>query len=138
MSYLIDTNIISELRKGARCDAHVSAWYASIADEDLFLSTLVLGEIRKGIELARPRDAGKAAALEYVRLGFGATFVSTLPGHVVKAPRVVVRDVTSLFARSAFYAIARRDRIEEAAIRDVVERLLGRALTPRAPGSKRT
>ena len=64
MSYLIDTNIISEVRKGARCDAHVSAWYASIADEDLFLSTLVLGEIRKGIELARPRDAGKAAALE--------------------------------------------------------------------------
>ena len=57
MSYLIDTNIISEVRKGARCDAHVSAWYASIADEDLFLSTLVLGEIRKGIERARPRTA---------------------------------------------------------------------------------
>jgi predicted nucleic acid-binding protein len=64
MSYLIDTNIISEVRKGARCDAHVSAWYASIADEDLFLSTLVLGEIRKGIELARSRDLGKAVALE--------------------------------------------------------------------------
>lgn len=64
MSYLIDTNIISEIRKGARCDPHVSAWYASIADEDIFLSTLVLGEIRKGVELARPRDASKAAALE--------------------------------------------------------------------------
>ena len=64
MSYLIDTNIISEVRKGARCDAHVSAWYASVSDEDLFLSTLVLGEIRKGIELARLRDSGKALALE--------------------------------------------------------------------------
>jgi predicted nucleic acid-binding protein len=64
VSYLIDTNIISEVRKGARCDARVSAWYASIADEDLFLSTLVLGEIRKGVELARRRDSGKAAALE--------------------------------------------------------------------------
>ena len=64
MSYLIDINIISEIRKGARCDVHVSAWYASIADADIFLSTLVLGEIRQGIELARPRDAGKAAALE--------------------------------------------------------------------------
>jgi predicted nucleic acid-binding protein len=64
VSYLIDTNIISEVRKGARCDPNVSAWYASIADEDLFLSTLVLGEIRKGIELARPRDAVKATALE--------------------------------------------------------------------------
>jgi predicted nucleic acid-binding protein len=64
VSYLIDTNIISEVRKGNRCDANVAEWYASIADDDLFLSTLVLGEIRKGVELARPRDAGKAAALE--------------------------------------------------------------------------
>lgn len=64
MSYLIDTNIVSEVRKGARCDPNVSAWYASIAETDIFLSTLVLGEIRKGIELARPRDAGKAMALE--------------------------------------------------------------------------
>ena len=56
MSFLIDTNIISEVRKGDRCDPHVSAWYASITDEDLFLSTLVLGEIRKGVELARSRD----------------------------------------------------------------------------------
>lgn len=64
MSYLIDTNIISEVRKGERCNAQVSAWYASIADEDLFLSTLILGEIRKGVELARHRDADKAAALE--------------------------------------------------------------------------
>ncbi len=64
MSYLIDTNVISEVRKGARCDANVSAWYASISSEDIFLSTLVLGEIRKGVELARPRDPAKAAALE--------------------------------------------------------------------------
>jgi predicted nucleic acid-binding protein len=64
MSYLIDTNIISEVHKGARCDTHVAAWYASIADGDLFLSTLVLGEIRKGIELARPGGQGRAAALE--------------------------------------------------------------------------
>ena len=76
MSYLIDTNIISEVRKGDRCDPNVSAWYASIADKDLFLSTLVLGEIRKGVELARPRDPDKAAALErwlgQVEAAFGA------------------------------------------------------------------
>ncbi|HXY59756.1 MAG TPA: PIN domain-containing protein, partial [Methylocystis sp.] len=64
MSYLIDTNIISEVRKGDRCDPKVSAWYGSIADDDLFLSTLVLGEIRKGVELARSRDPDKASALE--------------------------------------------------------------------------
>jgi toxin FitB len=64
VSFLIDTNIISEVRKGDRCNPHVSTWYASIADDDLFLSTLVLGEIRKGVELARPGDPDKAAALE--------------------------------------------------------------------------
>jgi predicted nucleic acid-binding protein len=74
VSYLIDTNIISEVRKGARCDAHVSAWYASVADEELFLSTLVLGEIRKGVELARPRDADRALALERWLADVGAAF----------------------------------------------------------------
>ena len=76
MSYLLDTNVVSEVRKGARCDAQVSAWYASVGDEDLFLSSLVLGEIRKGIELARPRDPEKAMALErwmeQVQTAFGS------------------------------------------------------------------
>jgi hypothetical protein len=64
VSYLIDTNIISEVRKGDRCDPRVSAWYASVVDDELFLSTLVLGEVRKGIELARAKDPNKAATLE--------------------------------------------------------------------------
>ena len=80
MSYLIDTNIICEVRKGARCDAKVSAWYASIADEDIFLSTLLLGEIRKGVELARPRDARKAAALERWLRGVEAAFEGRVLG----------------------------------------------------------
>ena len=62
--YLVDTNVISELRKGERCNARVAAWYAGVADADLFLSVLVTGEIRKGIELARPRDGRRAAALD--------------------------------------------------------------------------
>ena len=64
MSYLIDTNIISEVGKGDHCNPGVSAWYTSIADADLFLSTLVLGEIRKGIELVRLRGPNQAEALE--------------------------------------------------------------------------
>jgi predicted nucleic acid-binding protein len=64
VSYLIDTNIISEVRKGARCDPRVSAWYGAVDEDELFLSTLVLGEIRKGVELARPKDPAKAAVLE--------------------------------------------------------------------------
>ena len=64
MSFLIDTNIISELRKGRRCDAHVAAWFESADDSDLYLSVLVLGEIRKGIERARSTNPGQARALE--------------------------------------------------------------------------
>lgn len=64
MSFLIDTNIISEIRKGDRCDAAVAAWWAGVAEDDLWLSAMVLGEIRKGVELARRRDPQKAAVLE--------------------------------------------------------------------------
>ena len=64
MNYLIDTNIISEIRKDARCDRNVAAWYAAIDDDAVYLSVLVAGEIRKGIELARRRDPAKARALE--------------------------------------------------------------------------
>lgn len=78
MNYLIDTNIISELRKGARCDAKVTAWYASIRDDDLYLSVVVLGEIRRGIELARPRDATKARALETWLSAVGDAFADRI------------------------------------------------------------
>ncbi len=64
MNYLIDTNVISEVRKGERCDANVASWYEAIDDADLYLSVLVLGEVRKGIERARPKDPSRARALE--------------------------------------------------------------------------
>lgn len=64
MSYLIDTNIISEVRKGARCDPNVAAWYESLDDGDIYLSVLVLGEIRKGVERARAGNPAQARALE--------------------------------------------------------------------------
>lgn len=64
MSFLVDTNIISEIRKGPRCDPRVAKWYQTVGDDDLYLSALVPGEIRKGIEKARPQDPEKAAALE--------------------------------------------------------------------------
>ena len=64
MNYLIDTNIISKVRRGERCDSHVAAWFASIDDDDIYLSVLVLGEIRKGIERVPRTDAAQARALE--------------------------------------------------------------------------
>jgi toxin FitB len=62
--FLIDTNVISEWRKGARCNANVAFWFTSVDNNDLYLSVLVLGEIRRGIELLRPRDPVQARALE--------------------------------------------------------------------------
>lgn len=64
MSYLIDTNVISELRKGARADLRVVDWFAGLAEDDLYLSVLTVGEIRKGIERIRLRDRRAAASLE--------------------------------------------------------------------------
>ena len=72
---MIGTNIVSEVRKVDRGDRSVAAWWNSVADDDLWLSPLVLGEIRKGAELARRRDPRKAEALEGwlagVNSGFG-------------------------------------------------------------------
>ena len=64
MNYLIDTNVISEVRKGARCNPHVAGWYETIDDASIYLSVLVLGEIRRGIERARAKDPTRARALE--------------------------------------------------------------------------
>jgi hypothetical protein len=61
---LLDTNIISEVRKGDRCHANVAVWYAGLSDADIFLSTLVVGEIGKGVERVRTTDQAKAEALE--------------------------------------------------------------------------
>jgi toxin FitB len=62
--YLIDTNIISEVRKGRRCNPNVAAWYRAVREDELFLSVLVVGEIRQGIERLRPRNGRRATALE--------------------------------------------------------------------------
>lgn len=64
MSYLLDTNVISELRKGERADPEVASWFAELADEEIYLSVLAIGEIRRGIESVRRRDLDSAAALD--------------------------------------------------------------------------
>ena len=64
MSYLLDTNVVSELRKRNRCDHNVAEWYAQIDNADVFLSVLTIGEIRRGIENIRRRDEDAASALD--------------------------------------------------------------------------
>lgn len=64
MSWLLDTNVLSELRKGARANPAVLRWLASVDADDLWTSVLVVGEIRKGVELVRARDRRQASSLD--------------------------------------------------------------------------
>lgn len=61
--YLLDTNVISELRK-ARPHGGVLAWLAGERDRDLFLSAVSFGEIQAGAEMTREQDSGKAEEIE--------------------------------------------------------------------------
>jgi hypothetical protein len=62
--YLLDTNIVSELRK-PRPHGAVLAWLESVDDASLHLATVTLGEIQAGIELTREQDTEKAAEIEH-------------------------------------------------------------------------
>lgn len=62
MRCLLDTNIVSEIRK-PRPPAALSAWFEAQDPDSLFISVITLGEIREGIERLRVRDATRAQAL---------------------------------------------------------------------------
>ena len=63
MSFLLDTNVVSEILKQAP-DAGVASWFDSVAPDSLFLSVLVVGEIRHGIESLARRDPAQAEIFE--------------------------------------------------------------------------
>ena len=60
MSFVLDTSVVSEPCKGSRADVGVMRWLSSVDDEELYISVLVLGEIRQGIEGIRRRDPVQA------------------------------------------------------------------------------
>jgi toxin FitB len=62
--YLLDTNVIAELRKGTRANGKVRAWFAALDPDTIVLSVLTIGEIRRGIESLRRRDIAAARALD--------------------------------------------------------------------------
>jgi len=61
--YLLDTNVVSELRR-VRPHGAVLAWLRSVRDEDLHVSAVTIGEIQSGIEITREQDQAKAAEIE--------------------------------------------------------------------------
>ena len=79
MRYLLDTNVISELRKGSRCNPAVTAWeQAELIPFGGAISVLTLGEIRKGIDLIARRDELQAAQLEFWLRGLYRDFADRI------------------------------------------------------------
>ena len=65
--YLVDTDVISELRKGDKANHGIAAFFSDAANRDvpLYLSAVTIGELRRGVELIRHRgDARQARSLE--------------------------------------------------------------------------
>lgn len=63
MKYLVDTNVVSEIRK-ARPNAAVQSWARKTPSDQLFLSVISVGEIQNGADRVRSRDPAFAAALD--------------------------------------------------------------------------
>lgn len=65
MSFLLDTNVISELRKPPKKqDPNVAAWRRGVSSSETYLSVLVIGELRQGVERAMRTDRAKGAVLD--------------------------------------------------------------------------
>lgn len=80
VGYLIDTNVLSELRKRERQNPHVASWYATTEADELFLSVLVVGEVRRGIESLARRDPATSRALDaWLRVVLGSFADRILP-----------------------------------------------------------
>jgi hypothetical protein len=79
MRYLLDTNVISELRKGSRCDPAVAAWeQAELIPQGGAVSVITIGEIRKGIDLIAQRDPNQASRLESWLQGLYRNFAARI------------------------------------------------------------
>ena len=66
--YLVDTNVISEARKGSRANPGVRAFLAAASEQEqpLYLASITIGELRRGVDLIRRRgDGTQADALEH-------------------------------------------------------------------------
>ena len=83
--YLLDTNVVSELRK-QRPHGAVVAWLESLDDAQLYLSAVTLGEIQAGIEITRVQDTEKAKEIEaWLELVAGAYNVLPMDAAAFRA-----------------------------------------------------
>lgn len=78
MNYLLDTNVISEIRKGSRGHSQVMSWWKSVKASQVYLSVLSLGEIQEGILRIQHKDGNRARRLEIWLMGLRRLFLTRL------------------------------------------------------------
>ncbi|NQV79422.1 MAG: type II toxin-antitoxin system VapC family toxin [Alphaproteobacteria bacterium] len=82
--YLLDTNVVSELRR-QRPHGSVVAWLRERRDDELFISAITLGELQAGVEITRAQDSARAEALDQWIDQVSATHnILALDGHVFR------------------------------------------------------
>ena len=106
--YLLDTNVVSELRK-PKPHGGVLAWLRSVDDTELHLSAVTLGEIQAGVELTREQDAVKAASIEAWLDQVAAAYnVLPMDGRVFRAwAQLMHRKSDTLYEDAMIAATAR-------------------------------
>ncbi len=106
-AYLLDTNVVSELRK-QRPHGAVRAWLEGVDDAQLYLSAVTLGEIQAGIELTREQNPAKADEIEaWLELLAGAYNVLPMDAATFRAwARLMHRKTDALYEDAMIAATA--------------------------------
>jgi len=110
--YLLDTNVISELRR-QKPHGTVVAWIEAVEDKDLYVSAVTLGEIQAGIEITREQDPDKALQIEQW-LNLVALTYNVLPmdGEVFRAwARLMHRTSETLYEDAMIAATAQVNKL---------------------------
>jgi toxin FitB len=72
--FLLDTNVLSEIRKGRRAEPRVTAWFEATPPELMYISPIVIAELEMGVNLIARRDQMQAALLRKWVTGVDAEF----------------------------------------------------------------
>ena len=110
--YLLDTNIVSELRRKKPHGAVVE-WLHSVDDKDLYLASVTLAEIQAGIELTREQNAERAAELEVWLDDVAATYnILNLDGSAYRTwAKLMHKKSDTLYEDGMIAAIAKANKL---------------------------
>ena len=108
MAFLLDTNVVSELRK-PRSHGAVLAWLQEVSDADLHLASVTIGEIQAGVELTREQDPAKAAEIEQWLVQVSCTYnILPMDGAAFRCwARMMHRQSDTIYEDAMIAAIAR-------------------------------